>query len=321
MDPGFITGSLSISGSNLTVTGSNAWDGTLLPPTVATGSDNASVGELVASLGASLSGAIITQTVQVGASGASLVSVGNPFQVSFVVWGFAPGTVLDLYRSSDGATWRPVTPSATCTLNSSRVCSFLSDHLSFFAPVIDPTPDVFTLTAQTGKELSTSYESNTITVTGTNTGSAISITGGQYKINSGAYTSTAGTVNPGDTVTVKVTSSNAYSTQASATVTIGGVSATFTLTTKSAPSSGGGGGGGGGSMLLPDVCTGGDTSGSFYDGKCSVTGTGTTTTTGVQGSLINNPSTTTTTSTSQGPAFSDIRDSFASDYIKTLAGR
>lgn len=213
------TGSLTISGSSITVTGSTAWDGTLLPPTEVTGSGEASTSELVASLGSALSGAVVVQTIQVGASGASLVSSGAAFGVSFVVPGYASGTVLDLYRSSDGTTWTRVTPDGSCTLDANLMCTFTTDHLSFFAPVVDSTPDAFSFTAQTGKELSTAYESTT-TVAGINTGATISITGGQYKIGAGAYTGSVGMVQNGDVVTVKLTSSATYTTTTSAILTI-----------------------------------------------------------------------------------------------------
>ncbi|HOC60540.1 MAG TPA: fibronectin type III domain-containing protein, partial [Smithellaceae bacterium] len=51
----------------------------------------------------------------------------------------------------------------------------------------DTTPDAFTFTDQTGVALSTVIESAAITVSGINTASAISVTGGEYSINGGAW--------------------------------------------------------------------------------------------------------------------------------------
>ena len=99
----------------------------------------------------------------------------------------------------------------------------------------DSTPDAFSFTAQTGVALSTVQTSNSITVAGINTAANISIAGGEYSINSGAPTSTAGTVNNGDTIAVRHTSSGAHSTAATTTLTIGGVSAQFVSTTMAAP--------------------------------------------------------------------------------------
>ncbi len=98
----------------------------------------------------------------------------------------------------------------------------------------DTTPDAFSFTAQTGAALSTVITSNTITVEGINTASPISIVGGTYMINAGAYTSATGTVDNGDTVTLQQTSSGSFSTLTTATLTIGGVDGAFDVTTLAA---------------------------------------------------------------------------------------
>ena len=103
---------------------------------------------------------------------------------------------------------------------------------------VDITPDVFSFTAQTGVALSTVITSNVITVAGINSPAPISITGGTYSINGGAYTAIAGTVTNGQTVTVRHTSSAANSTVTTTTLTIGGVSASFTSTTVAAAGGG-----------------------------------------------------------------------------------
>ncbi len=95
----------------------------------------------------------------------------------------------------------------------------------------DRTPNPFSFTAQTGVELSTVVESNAITVTDINKSVDISVTGGEYSIAGGAYTGAAGTVTEGQSVTIRLTSSDSYSTQTSATLTIGGVAGTFSVTT------------------------------------------------------------------------------------------
>jgi hypothetical protein len=101
----------------------------------------------------------------------------------------------------------------------------------------DTTPNAFSFTPQTNVALSTAITSNSITVSGINTGTAISITGGQYALNGGAYTATAGTVNNGDTVTLRLTSSASFSTTSLATLTIGTQSAVFQVTTQAAVTS------------------------------------------------------------------------------------
>lgn len=99
----------------------------------------------------------------------------------------------------------------------------------------DTVPNPFGFIAQTGVALNSVATSNSITVSGINAPSAIGIVGGSYSINGGAYTTAAGTVNSGDTVTVRQTSSAAYNTTTTATLTIGGVSGKFDVTTLADP--------------------------------------------------------------------------------------
>lgn len=63
-------------------------------------------------------------------------------------------------------------------------------------------------------------------------GAPITIVNGEYKKNGGAYTSAAGTVENGDTIQVRATSSASYATEVSATVTVGDYSTDFDITTK-----------------------------------------------------------------------------------------
>lgn len=99
-------------------------------------------------------------------------------------------------------------------------------------PVSDTTPDNFTFTAVTNADVSAPVESNSITVDGINAAAAISITGGEYKIASGEYTSSNSTVTDGQSVTVRLTTPEAGNQTREATLLIGGVSATFTVTTR-----------------------------------------------------------------------------------------
>ncbi|HXH24043.1 MAG TPA: hypothetical protein VNI78_02265 [Vicinamibacterales bacterium] len=102
----------------------------------------------------------------------------------------------------------------------------------------DDVPDAFTFTDQTGVPTSSIIESNLITITGIDTASAWSITGGEASINGGAYSSAGGTVDNGDTIRVRHTSSASASTATNTVLTVGGVSDTFTSTTAAASSPG-----------------------------------------------------------------------------------
>ncbi len=103
------------------------------------------------------------------------------------------------------------------------------------AEPVDTTPDAFTFTDVTDATTSTLYTSNAITVTGINTDATISVTSGEYSINSGTWTSTSGTVSLNDTVEVRHTSSASYSTETTTTLDIGGVSDIYNVTTEAEP--------------------------------------------------------------------------------------
>ncbi len=103
----------------------------------------------------------------------------------------------------------------------------------YFLQIQDDTPNQFAFSDQTNVALSTATESVPIVVTGFTSG-AITISGdatSEYKINGGAYTSTAGIIFNNDTLTVRHTSSANFSTSVDTLVTIGDASDTFTTLT------------------------------------------------------------------------------------------
>lgn len=106
------------------------------------------------------------------------------------------------------------------------------------AATADLTPDPFSFTDQTDVDLNTTITSDAIAVSGITSATPITITGGTYSINGGEYTSDNGTVENGDTVTIRLNSSENYLTTTYATLIIGGVSDTFSVTTPLSPFSG-----------------------------------------------------------------------------------
>lgn len=180
---------------------------------------------------------------------------GGTYSINGLAYTNAVGTVsngdkITVRLTSSGS--YSTTKSATLTIG------MISDTFSVTtqAPPPDTTPNQFTFTDQTGVALNTVTTSNTITVAGINTETTISITGGTYSINGGEYTSDTGTVSNDDTVTIQLTSSGSYSTTTDATLTIDGVSDTFSVTTKAAPVVSGGGGGGGGGCFIATAAFG-----------------------------------------------------------------
>ena len=158
-------------------------------------------------------------TFQCQLDGSSWISCASPKGYS----GLANTSHTFRVRATDGANNTDPTPA--------------SYSWTIETTMIDTIPDPFTFTDQTGVALNTIVTSNTIMVMGINAASPISITGGTYSINGAPYTSASGTVNNGNTVTIRVTSSGSYLTPRHARLTTGGgVSDTFSVTTQSAPS-------------------------------------------------------------------------------------
>ena len=97
----------------------------------------------------------------------------------------------------------------------------------------DTQPDAFSFSDQSNVDLGTEITSEAITVFGINAAARISIVGGTYSIDGGSFVSTEGSVNAGAKVQVRLSSANLSGITVSATLTIGGVSGDFKVTTKS----------------------------------------------------------------------------------------
>lgn len=102
----------------------------------------------------------------------------------------------------------------------------------------DVVPTAFSFTAITSAEPATTYLSNAVTIGGMDTGAVATVTvsGGSYSKNGAAYTTAAGTAQNADIFVVSRLSAavSAPLTAASTVLTIGGLSGTFTVTTRAA---------------------------------------------------------------------------------------
>jgi len=134
---------------------------------------------------------------------------------------FTPNTG---YSGNAGFSFSYSSPDGTITKN---VCGTVTPGIT----TIDP----FYFTDLTNQPLNTLTASNTILIGGNTIAVPISITGGEYSINGGAWVTSAGTVNAGDTVQVRHTTSGAYATTVNTTLVVSGYSDTFTTTTIAAP--------------------------------------------------------------------------------------
>lgn len=117
------------------------------------------------------------------------------------------------------------------TTNAILTIGTISD--TFSVTTVDKRPNPFNFQDNISAATGTMVESDTITISGLGAASPINIAGngGEYSINGGIYTSAAGTILNNQTVRVRQTSSSSGATTTNTTLTIGGVSDTFSVTT------------------------------------------------------------------------------------------
>ncbi len=99
----------------------------------------------------------------------------------------------------------------------------------------DITPQPFSFADQIDVAAATPVVSAPVTISGINGASPVSVSGGEYSPGcSGTFTTVSGTVTPGQSVCVRHTSAVAPLAATDTTLTVGGVSDTFTSTTSAA---------------------------------------------------------------------------------------
>lgn len=157
---------------------------------------------------------------------ADISIVNGEYSISGGAYTSAPGRI----GLNQTLTVRHTSASTTSTATTTTVT--VGGFTTTFTSVTNAT---LSFASQTDVEFSTLIVSNTITLPGTQTSSAISISGGEYSIDGGAYTSATGTIGANQTLTVRHTSAATKLTATVTTVTIGSTTLTFTSTTKDIP--------------------------------------------------------------------------------------
>ncbi len=99
------------------------------------------------------------------------------------------------------------------------------------APTDGLTPAPFSFTPICGQSPGVLVVSDSITVSGITDPAPISVNNGEYSINGGPYTTKPGTIDYGQSVTVRHTTAQNDDTLVSTFLTVGGASATFTSST------------------------------------------------------------------------------------------
>jgi sugar lactone lactonase YvrE len=185
---------------------------------------------------------IVTLSTQFGYTTKSGTSYAAPLVsgAAAVLWtanpGFAPAQIHNQLINSAGV----------LTLNSSNTRIQTGDTRMAGKPLLDvyravggqevilapiTTPNAFVISPSTGVPLQTLVSSAPVTITGMDSPTPISISGGYYNINNGPFTSAAGSIHSGDQVQVQVRSADIEATTTSAQLNIGGVSQTYNVTT------------------------------------------------------------------------------------------
>lgn len=159
------------------------------------------------------------------------VSSGAQYSIDGGPFTSAPGTV----QPGDAVVVQMTAPSTYNTTASAVVTIGGITSAYTVTTESQPTPQAG-FTNVTGASLSSTQASNSVTVTSITAPASISVSGGaEYSINGGPYTSAAGTVQPGDQVSVQVTAPATYNTPATAVLTIGSTPLSFTVTTGAQP--------------------------------------------------------------------------------------
>ena len=179
-----------------------------------------------------LSKTIRSNTITVtGINSATPISVkGGKYNINGGAFTNVNGTV----KLGDKVTLQHTTPATyNTTLNTILTIGGVADTFSSttMSNSIDTQPDAFRFVDQQNVALSKTIRSNTITVTGINSAAPISVKGGKYNINGGAFTNVSGTVKLGDKVILQHTTPATYNTTLNTTLTIGGIADTFSSTT------------------------------------------------------------------------------------------
>ncbi len=99
----------------------------------------------------------------------------------------------------------------------------------------DAVPEPFAPGTRSDVAPGSIHDGDVTVITGIDQPAAIAVSGGWYSINGRTFTSSAGTVVDGDHVVVRAIASSAFASSATAMLTVGGVSAGFTLMTEAAP--------------------------------------------------------------------------------------
>ncbi|WP_457667857.1 PKD domain-containing protein [Thiolapillus sp.] len=145
---------------------------------------------------------------------------------------------------SDGATYRVTVlaqpgPTESCSVANGQgtVAGADVNNIQVSCRTADTTPDPFSFAtvADVQYDPRVTTQSESVTVTGIDAPAAVSVQGGEYRINGGNWQSGAGQISNNEQIQLRHLSSGQPATRTTTTLNIGGVSATFVSVTRDAP--------------------------------------------------------------------------------------
>jgi len=172
--------------------------------------------------------AVVSDPITVSgiSAAAPITIIGGEYQINGGAFVTGPGTV----NNTDQVAVRVQSPfpgfSASATLDIGGVTALFT-----VTTLGDTAPDPFGFSPVSGAPRGVTLNSERITVTGINVAAPISIAGGEYALAGQPFTSAPGTIGNFASVEVRVASSASHGATTAATLTIGGVSADFSVTT------------------------------------------------------------------------------------------
>jgi hypothetical protein len=99
---------------------------------------------------------------------------------------------------------------------------------------LDITPDAFVFSPVSEAAANALVASGAVLITGIEAPAAVQVTGGEYKVDDGSYTTSEGQITNGGRLTARVQASGDAGEKASVLVSVGGVTAVFEVTTQGA---------------------------------------------------------------------------------------
>ena len=182
--------------------------------------------------GVLLNSQVVSATLTIGGINAAtpITIEGGEYSVSGGAFTSAPGTVLD----GQGVRVRVTSNSGFLSTKRAVVTiGGVSANFDVTTVAEDPVPDVFAFAEATNAAVDTLVVSSSAGIWGINTAAPVSVENGEYSIAGAAFTSAPGTITKGQTIRVRVRSSNLPLTTTTGTLNVGGFQVPFKVTTRS----------------------------------------------------------------------------------------